>query len=227
MTPVPRQIPLDLSHRPAFGREDFMIGPCNHDAVGWIDRWPDWSAPVLVLYGPAGCGKSHLAAVWRGQSKATEISGADLSAGDAEKIAGCATPLFLDRVDLWIGDRAAETTLFHLYNILKERGQTMLLTARMAPAQMEFSVRDLASRLRAAPAVDISPPDDTVLAAILLKSFSDRQIAISPEVISYILPRMERSFAACHTLVAAADALAMSEKKPIGIGIMRRVFETL
>jgi chromosomal replication initiation ATPase DnaA len=223
----PKQIPFDLTHRPAFGRDDFMIGPCNQDAVAWVDRWPDWPAPVLFLYGPAGCGKSHLSAVWQTRTQAVEITGQDLVTKDADAIAGMGDHLLIRRIDLWLGDRVAETTLFHLYNILKEQKRSLLATTRMAPAQMIFALADLSSRLRAAPAVEISPPDDTVLAAILVKLFGDRQIQIAPEVIAYVLPRMERSFNACHAVVAAADALALSEKKPVGVGIMRRVLETL
>ncbi len=221
-----QQIPLDLGHRVALGREDFLVAPCNADAVGWIDRWPVWPAPAFVLHGPAASGKTHLAAVWKNKAHAAWVDAADLTDHDANELAALADHLVIDHLDPWIGDRAAETTLFHLYNLMKERGTSLLVTMRAAPGQIDFVLADLSSRLRAAPAVTIQPPDDTVLAALLVKLFSDRQLNISADVIAYMLPRMDRSYAAARDLVARADHLALSEKKPVTIALLRQVLAT-
>lgn len=218
-----RQLSLDLGHRPAHGREDFLISPSNQDAVTWIDLWPQWPAPALVIYGPAACGKSHLAAVWRERAAAVAILPDELAGTEASLLAARGKALLLDPVDPWIGDRAAETTLFHLYNIAKEEGKTLLLTMRAAPSHLSFVLPDLASRLRAAPCAAIAAPDESLLGAVLVKMFSDRQLNLSPDALDYILPRMERSFAAARDLVARADALALSEKKGITVPLLRRV----
>ena len=218
-----QQIPLDLSHRPAYGRMDFLVAPSNERAVAWIDRWPEWPAPALIIYGPASCGKTHLAAVWKEQTGAAFVDTGDLAAQSADKIAAAAEHLVLDHIDPWLGDRAAETVLFHLYNLMREEKRTLLLTMRAPPQHINFAVADLASRLRAAPAAAIEPPDDALLAALLVKLFSDRQLQIGHDVLGYILPRMERSFAAAHDLVVAADRLAMAEKKGISVPLIRRV----
>ncbi len=217
------QLPLDLGHRPAQGREDFLVAPSNQDAVGWIDRWPAWPAPALVLYGPIASGKSHLAAVWGKRTGAAIIPTARLAESEADELAAAAKHLVIENVDLWLGDRAAETALFHLYNLMREERRSLLLTMTMAPPRIGFALPDLASRLRAAPAAAIQPPDDTLLAALLVKLFADRQLQIGHEVLAYVLPRMERSFAAAHELVKAADRLALSEKKPISVPLVRRV----
>lgn len=217
-----QQIPLDLGHRTALGREDFLIAPCNQDAVAWIDRWPEWPAPTLVLQGPAASGKTHLAAVWKNTAKAVWIDAADLAGGDANDLARTGHAV-VDHFDPWIGDRDAETTLFHLYNTMKDRGSSLLLTMRTAPGQIEFSLPDLSSRLRAAPVASIQAVDDTLLAALLIKLFADRQLQIATDVLSYALPRMERSFAAARDMVERADRLALAEKKAITVSLMRRV----
>lgn len=221
------QLPLDLGSRPALGRDDFLIGPANRDAVGWIDSWPHWPAPALILSGSAASGKTHLAAVWREKAGAALIHPERLMEGNAEDMSQEAQHIVLDGLDLWLGDRAAETTLFHLYNIFKEQGRSLLLTMRMSPARADFALSDLASRLRAAPVAAIQPPDEDLLAAVLVKLFHDRQLAVGQDVLSYILPRMERSFAAVRDIAEKADQMALAEKRAISVPLLRRVLAEL
>jgi len=223
--PVKRhqQLPLNLGARVAYGREDFLIGPENRDAVGWIDRWPDWPVPLLIITGPAASGKSHLAAVWRDMSRAENIRPEMLISRKANEIAAAAEHIVLDGMDLWIGDRVAEETLFHLYNIFKEEGRSILMTSRMAPSHAEFSIPDLASRLRGAPLAAIRSPEDTLLASVLIKQFSDRQLTVSNDVINYILPRMERSFDCAREIAERADTLGLALRQKISIPLLRRV----
>ncbi len=222
-----RQLAFDLGHRPALGREDFLIAPCNRDAVAWIDLWPDWPAPALIIHGPAASGKSHLAAVWAARSGAVRVPCERLAAGDPRVLFDLGPHLVFDSIDPWIGDRAAETALFHLYNMAREHGHSLLLTMRSAPARHGFALADLASRLRAAPAAVIQAPDDTLLASLLVKLFGDRQLQPGEDVIHYILPRMERSFAAAHDIVARADRAALSEKRNISIPLVRDVLSRM
>lgn len=223
MAVAAEQIPFDLGYRPAQGREDFMIAPSNQEAVAWIDRWPEWPAPALVLYGPVSSGKSHLASVWAVKTNAILVNNRCLGDADADELAALGKYLVIDNVDLWIGDRSAETTLFHLYNLMKEEQRSLLLTMNTAPTHIDFVIPDLASRLRAAPAAAIQPPDDTLLAAILVKLFADRQVRIGSDVLHYMLPRMERSFIAAQRLVTEIDRLALSEKRPVSVPLVRRV----
>ena len=221
------QIPLDLSLRPAYGREDFLIGGANQDAINWLDRWPDWPAPALILQGPAASGKSHMAAVWADQSGAGMITPEDLAKASADVMASKAEQCVLDGIDLWVGDREVETKLFHLYNMFKEAGRTMLLTMRMSPTELDFALPDLASRLRAAPAALIMPPDDAMLSSVLIKLFHDRQLSVHEDIIRYIVPRMERSFDAARTIVTKADQAALAHKRGISVPLMRDVLATL
>ncbi len=222
-----RQIPLDLGARKAFGSTDFHIGKSNADAVGWLEKWPEWPAPVLVLQGSPASGKSHLAAVWQDMAKAVSIKPEELEKTSAEELFNRGEALILDGLDPWLGDRAAETTLFHLYNMLKEEQKTMMITMRMPPSQAGFIIPDLASRFRAAPCVSIHPPDDMLLASVLIKLFSDRQLSVSNDVISYLLPRMERSFAAARDVVERADKMALAEKRGISVPLMRKVLSDM
>lgn len=219
----PGQIPLDFIGRTALGREDFLLGPGNQSAVAWIDRWPDWPAPLLVISGPAASGKTHLAAVWREKTGAEIIRPEMLLSRSAEDISRAGDKIILDGLDPWLGSAEVETTLFHLYNIFKEENRSFLVTTRMTPSQADFAVADLASRMRAAPVALIQPPDDVLLASVLIKLFSDRQLSIGNEVIQYILPRMERSFSAARDIVATADRMALAQKRRVSVPLMREV----
>lgn len=223
----PVQIPMDFGGRRAFGFEDFMLGPSNQDAVSWIDRWPNWPAPALIISGPAASGKTHLSAVWKEKTKAEIIPPKMLITRDAGELAMAGENLVIDGVDPWLGAREAEETLFHLYNILKEEQRSMLLTMRMVPVRTVFTLPDLASRLRAAPMAEISPPDDILLASILIKLFSDRQLVVGNDVMKYLLPRMERSFSAAREIVVMADRMALSGKQKISVPLMRKVLSEL
>jgi DnaA regulatory inactivator Hda len=219
------QLPLDLGHRTAMGRDDFLIAPSNQDAVAWIDLWPEWPAPCLILYGPVASGKSHLCAVWRERADAQAVSAADLKDSTVRDIAASGRHIVLDDVDSLIGTVDGEKGLFHLYNIFKEERRSILLTLCDPPVRRAFALPDLASRLRAAPAVAIREPDDQLLAAVLVKLFNDRQLRVSQEVLAYILPRMDRSFEAASALVAAIDSRALAEKKAVSIPLVKLILQ--
>lgn len=215
------QLPLEFDHRPALSGEDFLVAECNEEAVAWIDRWPDWPSPALVIHGPAGCGKSHLAAVFGAASGAHTIGVDDLHADSLDASAGA---VIIEDADSILNSEV-ETPLFHLYNRLSETGQRLLLTGLQPPGRWTIGLADLRSRLNAATAVGIGAPDDALIQAVLVKMFADRQLEIDTDVIAFVLPRMERSFAAARELVATADRLALAERRRITVPLMKRVLE--
>lgn len=215
----PVQLPLDLPHRTASGRDDFLVTEANAAALAMIERWPDWPANVVALSGPAGCGKSHLAAVWR------EVSGAAVVAMDAVNTASVAGMMGAKAlvVDDAPGEHLDERGLFHLINVIRERQGHLLLVCRQSPARWPVALADLKSRLKAVPVVAVEPPDDALLRALLVKLFADRQIEIDEAAISFMLRRMERTAAAAVQLVAQIDRRALAEKARISRSFIARV----
>ena len=221
-----RQIPFDLGHRTAMGRDDFLIAPNNQDAVAWIDLWPDWPAPLLILYGPVASGKSHLAAVWGEKSNAACVHPTALNDESIRHIASAAKHVILEDADKLIGNVEAEKGLFHLYNLFKEEKRSIMLTLVEPPVRRSFALPDLASRLRAAPAVAIREPDDILLGSILVKMFNDRQLRVGQDAISYIVSHMERSFEEARRIVHEADSRAMVEKRAVSVPLLRDILTT-
>lgn len=221
--PESRQLALDLAHRPAFDREDFLVAPSNEAAVEWVDRWPEWPAPGLLITGPAGSGKSHLSAVWQQKADAFSIPYGEASDVLTDLAGGKAVP----RVMIDDADQADDESLFHLFNLIAESDGSLLLTMSEAPDRWQRRLPDLTSRLRTLPVAELGPPEDELIGAVLVKLFFDRQIMIAPEVVSYIVARMERSFAAARAVATAMDRAALEQQRRITIPLAREVLAAL
>jgi len=210
------QLAIDLPHRTALGRADFLVSGCNAAAFDWIERWPQWPDGGLVLHGPEQSGKSHLARLWQQRSGGVLLGGAGLRQAAPDQLASAGAVAVDD------AEAAPEEALLHLYNCCREAGAGLLVVARAPPANWPIALPDLASRLRALAAVAIGPPDEALLAAVLVKHFADRQVRVAPAVIGFLVPRMERSFAAAARLAARLDRMALGAGRPIGVALARR-----
>jgi len=209
-----RQLTLDLAlPPPTYGRADFVLSEGNREALAWIDRWPDWPAPALALSGPPGSGKTHLGRIWAAHAEAAVLDGTDLDGktiADLTALSEANATLLIDRAE-----RAPERALLHLYNLVRARRGHLLLLSELPPARWRIALPDLGSRLRAAPAVAVAPPDDELLGSIILKQLADRQLHAGPGVVQYLVSRMERSAQVARRLVAALDQRALAERREI------------
>jgi len=207
----PRQLALALPHRESFARDDFLEGPGNAAALALIDSWPDWPARAMLLVGPEGSGKSHLAAIWAAEAGARLTAAAALDAREVPAALATGALVVEDAVAGSFDERA----LFHLLNLAREEAAFVLITSRTVPAAMPVALRDLASRLRALPAVTLAAPDDALLRAVLVKLCADRQMTVDEGVVGYLAARIERSFAAARRTVERLDAEALRLARPV------------
>jgi chromosomal replication initiation ATPase DnaA len=216
----PRQLALALDHAESLAREDFLVGPSNATALALVERWPDWPSRTIVLRGPEGSGKSHLAAIWARASGARMLSPRSLEGADVP-IALATGALVLENL---AEGRFDEAALFHLLNLAREERAYVLITARSAPSTWRIAVPDLASRLRALPVVALTAPDDALLRAVIVKLFADRQLAVDESLVAYLATRIERTFAAARAAVDALDREALRLKRPVTRALAAELF---
>jgi len=221
-----KQIPFDFDPRPALGGEDFLVAASNADAVQWVERWPDWPGPVLAIAAPEGAGKTHLAHVFQAQSGARLVCVDDLRSQRADGVLAGASALVLEDVETFLDAGLAEE-LLHLYNLAREEGVKILMTAARPPSRWAITLKDLSSRLKTAPVAEISPPDDALITALIVKQFADRQLSVDQDVLTYMLARMDRSFSAVRNLIHAIDEHAMAHKRAITVPLVREAMSVL
>lgn len=217
-----RQYVMSLPHRAALGREDFIVGACNEQAVTMIDRWPDWPHRVFSVIGPAGSGKSHLARVWQKRCDGCAIQAADVTIDGV--------PNLLSRGALVVEDGESltdETALFHLLNLVAQENTWLLVTSVTPLAHWPIQDAGLSSRLSAVPSVSLEAPSDDVLAGVVEKLFRDRQLDVSGDLARYLVTRMERSFDAAQRVVDKLDRVSLARQQRISKRLASEVLDQI
>jgi chromosomal replication initiation ATPase DnaA len=216
---MPSQLTLSWEMSPALGRGDFIVSLGNREAVAFIDSWPRWHGPAAI-HGPAGAGKSHLAAAWAAASHATVLTASALNLETVSGL-GASEAIAVEDIDSALPSDIRDRALFALF----ERGAPFLLTGREPAAAWPTVLPDLASRFAAVLAFPIWAPDDALLASLARKLFADRQLQVSDAVISRIVVSLERSPAAIRDLIARADARALAEKRAVTTALIGELLD--
>jgi DnaA regulatory inactivator Hda len=205
--------------------DDYIITASNREAAAWVNAWPEWKSHCLMVLGPSGSGKTHLLQLWLQRSQGKTVTIDELSSNDANSLIADNKNIAIDDVEKIAGARAAEETLFHLYNLSRETKGFLLVATSTPPAQWAPGLADLRSRLLASPVATIGVPDDELLTMLLVKQFHDRQIEISADVITYLLPRIERTTAALRDLVSQLDRASLAEGRGVTVALARKLLE--
>ena len=213
------QLPIDLPPARNDRAEDFIVFEGNRVAWQWLHKVADWPNHAAILTGPSASGKTHLARIWAERTGAAFYNGVELTAGRDPQLLATSGALVVDAVE-----QCNQDTLFHLVNHVRATaGASLLLTMNGATPWQYFSLPDVRSRLQALPQVALDSPDDEALAALLVKSFNDRQLRVGDDTIRYLLPRIERSYAAVLDLVNQLDMAALRSRKPITPAMARQL----
>ena len=215
------QLPLPFVHEPKLGAEDFMPSASNAAALAAVAGWPDWADPVLLLIGPEGSGKSHLARIWASRVGARVLDRGDFERDLRDLVQAPAVLEDADRSNL------PEAKLFHLLNLVREAGSWLLITARQAPDAWGLKTPDLVSRLRLASTAEMGLPDEALMRAVLVKLFADRQLSVEANLIDYLALHLERSLAALQRTVEDLDRAGLGKGRRISRALAAGLFAEL
>ncbi|WP_417246947.1 chromosomal replication initiator DnaA [Celeribacter sp.] len=220
------QLILDLPTRQVLGRDAFFVSPSNAVALATLDAVDTWPSGKLVLVGPSGAGKTHMAHVFAAEHDAAILPAADLISANIPELAARRFVVVedVDRLPELANPRGAENALFHLHNLTLAEGGRLLITAETPPNHWTLTLPDLASRMQGTTVTRIDPPDDMLLTAMLVKQFEDRQIKVPVALIPWLVKRMERSAASARDLVEALDREALRAGKPISRSLAQGLF---
>jgi chromosomal replication initiation ATPase DnaA len=212
-----RQLVLDLDTGPRLGREDFMPSQANAAALEAVDGWQEWPDLRMILAGPGGSGRTHLAAIWAADAGAAHLSGHTLALPEP------ARAYAVDDADAAAGNAAREEALFHLLNRAAAQRAPVLMTARDTPGTWGIALPDLNSRLLACAVTRLDRPDDTLLYMTLVKLGDERQLALDTATLDFLLARMDRSLSSAHRVIAALDHAAVSRQKRVSRALAAEV----
>ena len=206
------QLALEFPSRQAYGRDNFWVASCNQEAIAWIDKYPQWPMHALLIYGAAGSGKTHLAAIFSQEC----VEARDL------------TEDFIPQSDRVVVENLEsltnENALFHLFNRIYEKEGGLLMTAQDVP---QFQLPDLHSRISMIPKAQIQMPDDATIMAVCAKMFSDKQAIVDKAVLSYIVTHVSRSFDTVRQVVNIVDELSLAQGRRITIYLVKEAIEKL
>ena len=216
------QLPLSLQIPDQSIIKDFFVSEANALAYGWVDKWPDWPSPYhsLNIYGPKGCGKTHLGQIFA--KKLTCLSLSTLTEFSRDRVHEF-EGYVLD--DVKNAPHWDEEALFHFFNYLAETGKSAVFTSQLPVSQIAWSLPDLTSRFRALPAQMVQLPDDALLEALLDSYFTNRQCQVSESAMRYILARVERSYEAIAAIAKAVDEISLAQKRPVTTALIRDLFQ--
>ncbi len=203
------QLPLPIFGGPRFAAVDFREAPSNAAACAWLRRTADWPDRRLAIWGKSGRGKTHLLHIWMARSGAVLSSGTALTGLPELPASGIA----LDDADAV----ADETALLHLLNTAGEAGLPILLASPTPPSRWPVRLPDLASRLRAMTAVEIGPPEDTLLRTLLARLLAERQLRLPEAVQEWLVRRLPRSASALGEAVGRLDAASLEQRRNVTV----------
>ena len=212
------QLLLDFDHKIEFNEHDYCVSKSNYFAFNLIQNWTKWEKKILNIYGDTFSGKTHLAKIFQNKSKALYLTNNDVNEEIFKKIklSECIVIDDFEKIK-------NENLLYSLFNLIYQDNKYLLILSNRAISDIDYSLDDLNSRAKNCIFAQIENPDDDLIFAIIVKSFSDRQIKLEKKFLEYIIKRIERSYGKIYEFIYKVDELSLKKKKPVNLKTIKEI----
>lgn len=212
------QLLLDFDHKIEFNEHDYYVSKSNYFAFNLIQNWTKWEKKILNIYGDTFSGKTHLAKIFQNKSKALYLTDNDVNEEIFKKIklSECIVIDDFEKIK-------NENLLYSLFNLIYQDNKYLLILSNRAISDIDYSLDDLNSRAKNCIFAQIENPDDDLIFAIIVKSFSDRQIKLEKKFLEYIIKRIERSYGKIYEFIYKVDELSLKKKKPVNLKTIKEI----
>ena len=202
----------------SFDENDYYVSKSNYFAKNIIQLWPKWEKKIVNLAGEKYSGKTHLSIIFKLKSNALYLNAKQVNDQTLKKIK-LSNNIIIEDLDESFDDKL----LYSIFNLVEQDNKYLLISSNKPIDTMKFSLPDLVSRLKNCIIAKIQQPDDELIYAIILKSFSDRQIKLDNKIIDYIIKRIARSYSKMHEFIYKIDELSLKKRKSINFKIIKEI----
>ena len=219
---MPQQLIFNFPFKKNYLSQDFYVSENNFKAFKLIENWPNWPSRLVNIFGPTGCGKTHLINILKSKIQSMIILAKDVNAETLTKykIKEC---LIIDNFD----NNIQENTLYSIINLALQDNKYLIISSKISLKGFESKLEDLKSRLKSFVDIGIDLPTDDMIRVILAKNFSDKQIQISEKNIEFILKNIERSYEKINSFSNSIDGLSLAKAQPINLQLIKKVLNEL
>ena len=209
---------LDFAVNESFNENDYYVSSSNYFAKNIIQTWPKWEKKIINITGEKYCGKTHLSTIFKIKSNALYLYSNKINNNSIKRI-----KLYNSIIIEDLDESFDEKLLYSIFNLIEQDNKYLLISSIKPIDTMKFKLPDLVSRLKNCIIAKIEQPDDDLIYAIILKSFSDRQIKLDNKIIDYIIKRIARSYSKMQEFIYKIDELSLKKKKSINFKIIKEI----
>ena len=209
---------LNFAVNESFNENDYYVSSSNYFAKNIIQTWPKWEKKIINITGEKYCGKTHLSTIFKIKSNALYLYSNKINNNSIKRI-----KLYNSIIIEDLDESFDEKLLYSIFNLIEQDNKYLLISSIKPIDTMKFTLPDLVSRLKNCIIAKIEQPDDDLIYAIILKSFSDRQIKLDNKIIDYIIKRIARSYSKMQEFIYKIDELSLKKKKSINFKIIKEI----
>ena len=212
------QLLLNFKHKQNFNYDDFYVSKSNYYAFKLVEKWPVWEKNILNIFGEKFSGKTHLANIFINKNKGIKVDENEINEEIFKKF-----KLYENIVIDNYVCKSNENLMYSIFNLVDQDNKYLIINSINPINEINYKLKDLKSRSKNCLFAKIDYPDDELMFAIILKSFSDRQIQIDKKLIDYIIKRIDRSYGKIEEFIYKVDELSLKKKKPIDFKIIKEI----